>query len=107
VILACQIFSHTAAAAMKMYVAEKLMPPEAGQTALFLDTLNAMWNFVNFHSITAPLVKKAITSTNFQNQQELFAKFSHFVNSWTFVPHYGRNIPFHGGWILCQHGLNV
>lgn len=58
VILACQIFSHSAAVAMKLHVAEKLLPTEATQTAHFLETVNSMWDFIDSRALGAPPGKK-------------------------------------------------
>ncbi|KAL8614765.1 hypothetical protein ACOMHN_017746 [Nucella lapillus] len=104
VILACQIFSHSVAAALKLYVSKSLMSEAALQTACFVETVNSMWDFVDSHSLSAPVGKKPVTRSDFECDQVRFASFSNFVESWCFTnpknDKLASNIPSHKGWLL-------
>ncbi|KAK7088797.1 hypothetical protein V1264_022670 [Littorina saxatilis] len=106
VLLACQIFSHSVAAALKLYVSKKKLPVEALETACFVETVNAMWDFVDSHSLGAPPGKKAVTRRQFEADQERFATFFNFVASGKFVVNgKERKIPSHAGWMLALKSL--
>ncbi|KAL8562565.1 hypothetical protein ACOMHN_045830 [Nucella lapillus] len=104
VILACQIFSHSVAAALKLYVSKSLMSEAALQTACFVETVNSMWDFVDSHSLSAPVGKKPVTRSDFEGDQVRFASFFNFVESWCFTnpknDKLASNIPSHKGWLL-------
>eukprot|EP00745_Piridium_sociabile_P001644 TRINITY_DN11012_c0_g1_i1.p1 TRINITY_DN11012_c0_g1~~TRINITY_DN11012_c0_g1_i1.p1 ORF type:complete len:747 (+),score=148.19 TRINITY_DN11012_c0_g1_i1:561-2801(+) len=108
VLLACQIFSHSVAAALKLYVSNKKLPVAALETACFVETVNAMWDFVDSHSLGAPPGKKAVTRRQFEADQERFATFFNFVASWKFVANgKERKIPSHAGWMLALKSLKM
>ncbi|KAL8611174.1 hypothetical protein ACOMHN_064464 [Nucella lapillus] len=104
VILACQIFSHSVAAALKLYVSKSLMSEAALQTACFVETVNSMWDFVDSHSLSAPVGKKPVTRSDFEGDQVRFASFSNFVERWCFTnpknDKLASNIPSNKGWLL-------
>ena len=104
VILACQIFSHSVAAALKLYVSKSLMSEAALQTACFVETVNSMWDFVDSHSLSAPVRKKPVTRSDSEGDQVRFASFFNFVESWCFTnpknDKLASNIPSHKGWLL-------
>jgi hypothetical protein len=58
--LAAQVHSHTAAASMMKHVKDGLIPPEALQAAIFLEEVNALWDFVNSSSQFGPPDKGAV-----------------------------------------------
>ena len=76
VYLACHIFSHTAAVALKTCVAEKQLAVEALDTSLFVETVNNMWDLVNSNTIEDPLSKTAINKKNFDFQVNLLKSFN-------------------------------
>ena len=86
VILACQIFSHTAAAATRTYVVGDLLSPEAKETATFMENVNALWDFIDSHSLNALMSKRTITAVDYQHQEGLFASFIAFTKRWHFRP---------------------
>ncbi|GFR73105.1 THAP domain-containing protein 9 [Elysia marginata] len=90
---------------MKTLVEKKLIDSDCLQTALFLQTVNDMWDFVNSSSPPAPSAKRAILSSSFAVAEAKFDFFSSFVKSWTFAAHSGKTVrsslPFHKGWTLC------
>ncbi|KAL8602678.1 hypothetical protein ACOMHN_058631 [Nucella lapillus] len=104
VILACQIFSHLVAAALKLYVSKSLMSEAALQTACFVETVNSMWDFVDSHSLSASVGKKPVTRSDFKGDQVRFASFSNFVESWCFTnpknDKLASNSPSHKRWLL-------
>ena len=111
VFLACQIFSRSVAAGIRLYVSQGLIPDEALQTAIFVDTVNSMWDFVDSTSVSAPGEKKAITKTLIVEQLRTFDYFIAFVTSWQFlspndVP-IRHALPSHKGWILCLHSMKA
>ncbi|KAL8599934.1 hypothetical protein ACOMHN_057711 [Nucella lapillus] len=63
-----------------------------------------MWDFVDSHSLSAPVGKKSVTRSDFEGDQVRFACFSNFVESWCFTnPKNGKlasNIPSHKEWLL-------
>jgi ferredoxin len=103
VILACQIFSHSVAVAIKLLVERSLMPAEALDTAAFVEKVNSMWDFIDSHSLTAPPGKKAVTRNDFDADQARFRDFAEFVKTWKFSKR--RSIPSHQGWLLALSGL--
>ena len=74
--LACHIFSHTAAVALKTCVAEKQLAVEALDTSLFVETVNNIWDLVNSNTIKDPLSKTAINKKNFDFQVNLLKSFN-------------------------------
>jgi hypothetical protein len=48
--LATQVFSHTVSTAMKTAVSTSQLPPEAEQTAVFIDNLNNVFDAMNSHT---------------------------------------------------------
>ena len=74
--LACHIFSHTAAVALKTCVAEKQLAVEALDTSLFVETVNNMWDLVNSNTIEDPLSKTAINKKDFDVQEQSFESFN-------------------------------
>ena len=89
VILACQIFSHTAAAATRTFVASDLSS-EAKETATFFEIVNARSDFINLHSVNAPRPKIAITAVDSQQQKGLFASFKTFIKAGTLHTNFWR-----------------
>ena len=83
--LACHIFSHTAAEALKTCVAEKQLAVEALDTSLFVETVNNMWDLVNSNTIEDPLSKTAIFKKDFDFQEQSFEKFQSFIESGKFL----------------------
>lgn len=104
--LACQMFSHSAACAMRLYIQEGELPPEASDTANFLEKVNSMWDFVDSHSLSSPPGKKAVSASGFQEDMLRFDDFSAFVESWIFIR---RSKPVtlssHKGWLLSLKAL--
>ena len=74
--LACHIFSHTAAVALKTCVAEKQLAVEALDTSLFVETVNNMWDLLNSNTIEDPLSKTAINKKDFDFQEQSFESFN-------------------------------
>eukprot|EP00745_Piridium_sociabile_P013933 TRINITY_DN20534_c0_g2_i1.p1 TRINITY_DN20534_c0_g2~~TRINITY_DN20534_c0_g2_i1.p1 ORF type:complete len:764 (-),score=172.59 TRINITY_DN20534_c0_g2_i1:134-2425(-) len=106
VILACQIFSHSVAAALRLFVKESLMPPESLHTAAFVEKVNMMWDFVDSHSLSDPPGKKPVTRSSFQSDQQRFSDFASFVASWKFVKNgKEKKIPSHQGWQLALSAM--
>lgn len=75
VTLACQLFSHTASAAIKTLVQKDILPDEALDTVIFLQVVNDMWDFVNSNCVSAPLSKRAINVKDLPQQLLMFDKF--------------------------------
>ena len=106
IILACQIFSQSAAAAMRFYVERSQMPSEALQTAQFLETVNAMWDFVDSHYLNALLGKKPVTAKDFDLDMARFQSFIEFAKTWKFMKNNKvTHLPSHKGWILCLSAM--
>jgi hypothetical protein len=107
VTLAVQVFSHSAATGMRMYVAADELPQEALQTAAFLEEVNAMWDFVNSSSPSGPPAKRAVALAKWSDAAAKFARFMEFVSSWSFVLPNGktRQLPSHDGWRLALSAL--
>lgn len=84
VILACQVFSHSVASAIKLLVDRSLMDAEALDTAAFVEKMNSMWDFIDSHSLAAPPGKEALTRKNFDADLARFQDYAKFVQTWEF-----------------------
>ncbi|XP_005095249.1 uncharacterized protein LOC101858172 [Aplysia californica] len=104
VILACQIFSHSVPAALKFYVSKSLMSKDTLRTACFVETVNSMWDFVDSHSLSAPVGKKSVARNDLEGDQARFSSFFNYVESWFYTNPINSkpatNIPSHQGWLL-------
>ena len=103
VILACQIFSHSVAAAIRFYIKHSQLPDDAAETADFIDTINSMWDFVDSHSLSAPIGKKAVSSKNIVEDIKLFDFYFDFVSTFEFtslLTNKSVKLPSHVGWLL-------
>ena len=109
VILACQIFSNSTAAGIRFYVEKGLLPPDAKETADFIQEMNNLWDFVDSHDLSAPRGKKPVTAQFFNDDMDRFNQYYQFVSSWKFL-NVKKNaivtyMPFHKGWLLTLQSL--
>ena len=81
------------------------MGEDSNATAVFLQTVNDILDFVNSSSNLSPPPKQPVMARSFKAAEERFNMFSSFVMSWSFSAVNSRtvksNLPFHEGWKLC------
>ena len=103
VILACQIFSHSVASAIRKYINSNQLPIDAEETAAFVDMVNSAWDFIDSNNLNHPGHKKPIRAKTIDNDLERFDYFYNFFKSFSF-----KNInqcAFHAGWCLAFKSL--
>lgn len=109
VIIACRILNHSCAAGTRFYVQQGLLPPEAEQTAMFVEKVNRMWDFVDSHNMDTPVGKKPVQHSTLQDDMQQFNHFYEFVTSWTFIKQNDQiaTPPSHKRWMLALKGSKL
>ena len=82
--LAVQTFSHSVYAGLMTYKARGLLHPDAQQTAIFVKTMNDLWDAFNCSDLRGRGFKQVITRGNLSARLDLLNSASSFIRSFVF-----------------------